>query len=119
MSIAASATRPACYNQVFNVGADKAYSVLELAQVVAKTMGAKSEIKHLEARNEVVHAYSAHEKAHKYFGDLIKNVSLEEGVARMAAWAKKAGARQGQPFEGIEVRKNLPPSWSALERKSS
>jgi hypothetical protein len=34
----------------------------------------------------------------------------------MAAWAKKAGARQGKPFEGIEVRKNLPASWAALEK---
>jgi UDP-glucose 4-epimerase len=112
--IAASVARPASYNQVFNVGADKPYSVNELATVVAKAMGAKSQIKHLVARNEVVHAYSAHMKVQKYFGDLIKNVPLEEGVARMAAWAKKAGARQGKPFEGIEVRKNLPPSWAAL-----
>ncbi len=115
--IAASIARPACYNQIFNVGADKAYSVAELAQVVAKAMGAKPAIKHFDARNEVVHAYSAHEKVRKYFGDLIKNVSLEEGVARMVTWAKKTGARQGKPFEGIEVRKNLPPSWAALERK--
>ena len=112
--IAASIARPASYNQVFNVGADKPYSVNELATVVVKAMGAKSEIKHLEARNEVVHAYSAHEKVHKTFGDLIKNVSLEDGVARMAAWAKKAGARQGKPFEGIEVSKNMPPSWAKL-----
>jgi UDP-glucose 4-epimerase len=114
--IAASIARPASYNQIFNVGADKPYSVNELATVVAGAMGVKSEIKHLEARNEVVHAYSAHEKVRKHFGDLIKNVPLEEGVARMAAWAKKAGARQGKPFEGIEVRKNLPPSWAALSK---
>src|ERR1700677_557644 len=91
--IAASISRPASYNQVFNVGADKPYSVNELATVVVKAMGAKSEIKHLEARNEVVHAYSAHEKVHQHFGDLIKNVSLADGVARMAAGYKKAGAR--------------------------
>jgi UDP-glucose 4-epimerase len=114
--IAASIARPACYNQVYNVGADKAYSVAELARVVAKAMGAEPNIKMLEARNEVVHAYSAHEKVRKHFGDLIKNISLAEGVARMAAWAKKAGARQGKPFEGIEVRKNLPPSWAALSK---
>jgi UDP-glucose 4-epimerase len=77
-------------------------------------MGATTQIKHLDARNEVVHAYSAHEKVRKHFGDLIKNVSLNDGVAKMAAWAKKAGARQGKPFEAIEVRKKLPPSWAAL-----
>jgi UDP-glucose 4-epimerase len=115
--IAASIARPKSYNQVFNVGADQAYSVLELADVVGKAMGAKLNIKHLDARNEVVHAYSAHDKVRKHFGDLIKNTSLEEGVTRMTAWAKKAGARQGKPFEGIEVRKNLPASWAALERK--
>jgi UDP-glucose 4-epimerase len=62
----------------------------------------------------VEHAYSAHEKVRKYFGDLIKNVPLEEGVNRMAAWAKKVGARQGQPFAGVEVHKNMPPSWARL-----
>jgi UDP-glucose 4-epimerase len=116
--IAASITRPESYNQIFNVGADKPHSVNELATVVAKAMGAKSDIKHLDARNEVVHAYSAHAKVQQYFGDLIKNVPLEEGVAKMAAWAKRAGARQGKPFEGIEVRKNLPASWAALEKKA-
>lgn len=115
--IAVSIERTASYNQIFNVGADRPYSVNELADVVAKAMGAPPQIKHLDARNEVVHAYSAHEKVHKHFGDLIKNVSLEEGVNRMAAWAKTAGARQGKAFEGIEVRKNLPPSWAALEGK--
>src|ERR1700722_466766 len=115
--IAASIARPKSYNQIFNVGADKPYSVNELATVVAKTMGAKSQIKHLEARNEVVHAYSAHEKVQKHFGDLIKNISLAEGVNKMAAWAKKAGARHGKLFEGIEVRKNLPKSWMMLEKK--
>lgn len=112
--IAASIDRPRAYNQVFNVGADRPYSVAELANVVAKAMGVPPQIKKLEARNEVIHAYSAHNKVQEYFGDLIKNVSLEDGVNRMAAWAKKIGARQGQPFEGVEVRKNMPPSWAKL-----
>lgn len=112
--IAASIDRPKCYNEVFNVGADEPYSVNELANVVARAMGASAQVKHLDARNEVVHAYSAHEKVRKHFGDLIKNVSLGEGVAKMAAWAKMAGPRQGKPFEGVEIRKKLPPSWGAL-----
>ena len=64
----------------------------ELATVVAKAMGGKPQIKRLDARNEVVHAYSAHEKVRKYFGDLIKNVSLEEGVAhgRMGKESRRA-----------------------------
>jgi len=112
--IAASIARPAAYNQVYNVGADRPYSVAELANVVAKAMGVPPQIKKLEARNEVVHAYSAHEKVKGAFGDLIKNVTLEEGVNRMAVWAKKVGARQGQAFSGVEVRRNMPPSWAKL-----
>jgi UDP-glucose 4-epimerase len=114
--IAASVARPDSYNQVFNVGADTPYSVLELAQVVARAMVAEARINFLEARNEVAHAYSSHEKVRRVFGDLIRNVPLAEGIAKMTGWAKRAGARQGQPFEGIEVRKNLPASWARLER---
>jgi UDP-glucose 4-epimerase len=114
--IAASIGRPTAWNQVFNVGADRPYSVLELAQVVGKAMGMAPVIRHLDARNEVVHAYSSHRKVQAAFGDLLKNVSLEQGVQRMADWAKRVGPRQSQPFRGIEVRKHLPPSWAALEK---
>jgi hypothetical protein len=93
-------------SQAYDTASAYGRSIVELflhacRNVAAKTMGAKSQIKHLNAHNEVAHAYSAHEKVWKHFGTLIKNVSLEEGVARMAAWAKKAGARRGKPFEGI------------------
>lgn len=115
--IAACINRPACFNQVFNVGADVPYSVNHLATVVARAMGVEPVITHLPARNEVVHAFSAHDKVREHFGDLLKNVSLEEGIARMAVWARQAGARQGKAFENIEVFKNLPPSWAALSRK--
>ena len=112
--IAECINRPAAFNQVFNVGADTPYTVLDLAQTVAKAMGVAPTIRHLEARNEVLHAYASHDKVRQFFGDLSKNVSLDEGVARMAAWAKKVGARQGQTFEQVDVRKNMPPSWLAL-----
>ncbi len=112
--IAASVEFPDSYNQVFNVGADTPYSVLTLAQSVAKAMGVQPNVKHLEARNEVVHAFSSHDKVQKHFGGLIKNITLDDGLTRMAAWVKKSGARKGKPFEGIEVSRNLPPSWAKL-----
>lgn len=112
--IAASIQRPEAYNQVFNVGADQPYSVLDLAHAVARAMGVTPDIRHLEARNEVVHAFSSHEKAKRYFGDLIRNVPLEEGLARMAAWVRQVGARSGRPFGQVEVKKNMPPSWAKL-----
>ena len=100
------------HGEVFNVGADTPYEVRVLAERVAAAMGATSEIRFLEPRNEVVHAYSSHEKVRAYF-DCPPETSLDEGLARMASWAKRAGARQSQPFGEIEVPRGLPPSWAS------
>ena len=114
--IAASIERTGTWNQVYNIGADRPWTVNELATTVCAAMGAPaSEIRHLDARNEVVTAYSSHEKVKRVFGDLIRNVPLGEGVARMAAWVKTL-ERVPEPkrFGHIEVLKNLPPSWAKL-----
>jgi UDP-glucose 4-epimerase len=98
-------------NEIFNVGADTPYSVNRLADVVRSAMGAPDHpVIHHDARDEVVHAHSDHSKVRRVFGEL-EPVSLEEGVARMVAWAKQHGPRETPPFEGIEIEKNLPPSW--------
>jgi len=108
--IASCIDNPDAYNQVFNVGADQPYSVNYLAEVVAKSMGSDQSVEYLPARNEVVHAYSTHAKVRRYFKTKTPT-SLEEGVKAMAAWAKIKGPRRSKPFEGIEISKNLPPSW--------
>ena len=113
-AIAQSISREAAYNQIFNVGADQPYSVLELANRVAEAMRVEPELQFLQARNEVVDAFSSHDKAKGVFGDLMKNVPLESGLARMAEWVKGVGARTSAPFGEIEVTKNMPPAWKAL-----
>ncbi|MCX7722887.1 MAG: NAD-dependent epimerase/dehydratase family protein [Verrucomicrobiae bacterium] len=112
--IAASICRPESFNQVFNIGADTPCTVLELAKKVAAAMGVSPNIQHLPPRKEVKHAYASHERVKAVFGDLIRNVPLEVGLARMAAWAKKVGVRCAKPFQNIEVRKNMPPSWVSV-----
>lgn len=101
---------PAAFNQVFNIGADKPFSVNELAKVVCKSFGVSPDIKYLHARNEVVHAYADHSKAHKVF-DIRSTVSLEEGIGKMAEWAKRTGARKSKEFDNIEISENLPDGW--------
>lgn len=108
--IAESVEVPAAYNQVFNIGASKPYSVNVLAQEIAKAMGVEPDIIHVPARNEVVHAYSSHEKVQRVFGER-PLTSLPAGLAKMAAWVRAHGARQSQEFEGIEVMKNFPKAW--------
>ena len=109
--IAKSVEIPAAYNQVFNVGADKPYAVNELAKVVCNEFGVSPDINYLNARNEVLHAYSDHSKAQKVFGEPT-GIDLAEGIARMAAWARKVGARQSQEFGQIEITEKLPDGWA-------
>jgi len=103
---------PAAWNETFNVGADEPYSLLQLAGAVAGAMGVAPRVEHLDARHEVQHAHSSHDKARRIFSAR-PQVSLAEGLERMAAWVRVHGARTSAPFEGIEITKNLPASWQA------
>ncbi len=109
-AIARSVETPAAYNQVFNIGADTPYTVRHLAETVAHAFDVEPCIEYLPARNEVQHAHADHAKARRVFGDA-RPIALQDGIARMAAWAKRAGARRSSVFENIEVERNLPASW--------
>jgi UDP-glucose 4-epimerase len=111
--IARSIDVPQAANEVFNVGADTPYTVLDLAHAVAGALDvAEPEIEFLPAREEVVHAFSDHAKQHGVFGQE-PTVPLEEGLRRMAEWALETGVRELSRFESVEVLRNLPPSWAA------
>lgn len=103
---------PAAYGEVFNIGADRPCSALELAHEIARSFGADPKIVHLDPRNEVKHAYSSHDKLRRVFPELAQPVPLAEGIRRMAAWVKGTGPRPPVEFEDIEVTRNLPPSWA-------
>jgi UDP-glucose 4-epimerase len=109
-AIAASATLPETYSQIYNIGADKHYTVNELATAVMETMGMKTEICHLPARNEVTDAWCTHAKAARTF-NLHNPTSLKDGLLKMAEWVKKAGSRKGQRFKEIEIMQKLPLIW--------
>jgi UDP-glucose 4-epimerase len=113
--IAESIDVPAARNQVFNIGADQPYTVNELALAVARSMGVEPEVVHLPARNEVVDAYSSHDKVARIFGPR-RRYSLDEGLAPMAEWVKRHGARASQEFGHIEVMRNFPVAWLPQNR---
>jgi UDP-glucose 4-epimerase len=108
--IAASIDTPEAYSEVFNIGADRPFTVKELARSVMAAMGIEGELRHLAARNEVVNAYADHSKAKRVFG-MNEPVPLQDGLNRMAAWAKQVGPRRGEEFGDIELTKGLPPVW--------
>lgn len=101
----------AAYQQVFNIGADQPYTVLELAHEVARAFEVEPRIRHLDARKEVVHAFASHARAQSVF-DQSKPIELAEGIARMARWVRNRGPMLPVEFSRIEVRKNLPASWA-------
>jgi UDP-glucose 4-epimerase len=102
---------PEARGEIFNVGADEPYTVNDLAEIVRAEMGAPDHpIVHHPARNEVRHAFSDHSKLRRVFGEH-EPTPLPEGVGRMCAWAREHGPRATSSFAGIEIEKNLPPSW--------
>lgn len=101
-------------NQIFNIGADKPYTVLELAETVRQAIGLKdAKLEFLPARKEVIHAFSSHVKAKRVFK--IKNTTdLQTGVKKMVQWSRKKGPMKAKKFKKIELTKNMPPSWKKL-----
>jgi UDP-glucose 4-epimerase len=116
--IARSPLVPAARNEVFNVGADTPYTILELAQEIARAFDVEPNVEHLPARNEVVHAFSDHSKVHRVF-DPPPPIDLRTGIERMAAWVREHGSKPPIDFPGeIEIVEKLPPSWAASLRTS-
>ena len=101
---------PEASGEIFNVGSDEHVTVNELADLVMTAMGKEVRVINVRAREEVKHAYCSHEKFHSVFGTA-SEVSLPDGLDRMAAWAQSVGPRGSSLFTDIEIRKNLPDGW--------
>jgi UDP-glucose 4-epimerase len=98
------------YNKIFNIGADKDYTVNELAETVIRAMNIEGSVRKVSARHEALHAYASHELVNKIF-EIKSETPLLEGLKKMASWAKKTGIKSSKKFEGIEIMENLPPIW--------
>ena len=92
------------------LGADKTYTVNEIAYKVCELLNVKPNIKYFPERKEAKYAYSTHSKIRKYF-KIDKEISLYAGLKIMADWVKKWGVRKSKEFKNIEIRKNLPSLW--------
>lgn len=108
--IAGSIDVPAARNQVFNVGADQATTVDELATLVARAMGQERHVRYLDARKEVLHAVADHSKVRRVF-NFESQWPLEKGLRCMAEWALRVGPREPSRRSDIEVDRRMPDSW--------
>lgn len=108
---------PRSANEVYNIGADNAYSILELAEEVARAFGVEPAVEHLPSRLEVVNAFSDHSKLHTHF-DTPEPLGLREGIERTARWVRETGPREPVEFSGeIEVERDLPPAWRGTMKR--
>ena len=108
--IANSVNIPNARNDIFNIGSDTVYSVIDLANAVSHAMQSEFSILSLEKREEVTHAYASHKKFDAVFSPKQK-VKLETGLSEMAEWVKIHGARYSDDFQHIEITNKLPESW--------
>ena len=105
--IAASIDRPKAYNHIFNVGAGMAFTVNRLAQEISQALGCSLQVNHLPARKEAFEAYCTQDKIKAHFGDLIKDVPLNEGLAKMTQWAKTKPVAALSIFQELEIKRNI------------
>ena len=98
--------------EIFNIGADKYFSLNEAAETVKKIgekYGYNPTIEHVQPRHEVKHAYCDHTKA-KSLLDFEDKTNIEELVDSMFVWAMKQPNRKMRQME-YEVTKDIYDYW--------
>jgi UDP-glucose 4-epimerase len=102
-------------NELFNIGADKYFTLNEVAltvQKIGKKYGYEVPIEHGVPRHEVKHAYCDHTKA-KTLLDFEDETNLEELIESMFVWAMKQPNRKVKKME-YEVTKDIYEYWKDI-----
>jgi UDP-glucose 4-epimerase len=99
-------------NQIINIGPTEEYSINQLAESVLSAFGAKLDPLHVADRpREVKHAFCTNDKAIELLG-YKTSVTLQEGVQRMADWAKKIGPQEFKYLDELELEGDkIPETW--------
>ena len=98
--------------EIFNIGADKYFSLNEVAKTVQKIgskYGYDVPIEHGEPRHEVKHAYCDHTKA-KTMLNFKDNTKLEDLIETMFVWAMKQPNRKVKDME-YEITEGIYDYW--------
>ena len=98
--------------QTFNIGADKAYTINELADIVlnvAKKYGYYTTIQRAEPRHEAKYAHCDHTKA-KEILNFCDKTNLNNLIEEMFVWAMNQPKRE-QKYMDYEVEKGIYDYW--------
>lgn len=109
---------PQAEGEIFNIGPVEECTINELAEIVVKGFFSNENIppnlkpKYLPPRPmEVKEAWCLVDKAKKIL-DYKTTVTLEEGVKKMIAWAKKKGPQKFHYLDDLEIiNKHTPVTW--------
>lgn len=101
-------------SEIYNLGADSKISIIDAAEKfceVARSLGYKTQIIHLEPRDEVQIAYCDHTKAKQHLG-FKDETKFEDLIAEMFAWA---ALQPNHPVKMMkyEVDKKMYGFWKA------
>lgn len=116
-AMVAALTVPQMNKQVFNLGSDYGYNILDLANMVIEAMGEDTaKVEFVGERRESSSPMVDHTRLHRLSKQIgfmpSQHVSIAEGLARMAEWVKVHGARKSTTFENIELKNRmLPQVW--------
>lgn len=113
-----TAQLPEAEGEIFNIGPMQEISINELSHIVLAEFFQNEKVpKHLIPKHvpprpmEVKEAWCTVDKAKKILG-YKTTVSLQEGVQKMIAWAKKKGPQKFHYLEDLEiVNKETPLTW--------
>lgn len=99
-------------NEIYNIGADKYFTILEIAKIVqkiSKKFGYNPKIEFVEPRHEVKNAYCNHDKSKE---DLKFNdkTEIEDLIEEMFTWALNQPNREVKKMT-YEITKNIYNFW--------
>jgi UDP-glucose 4-epimerase len=108
---------PACGGQIFNIGPKEEHTINQLSDIVLSAFfGSPKETPeplrphHLPPRpKEVREMYCTSEKAEQILG-YRTTIPLEEGIAKMIAWAKEIGPQQPSYLSSLEIVNDATPA---------
>jgi UDP-glucose 4-epimerase len=97
--------------QKINVGSEVPVSIINACSVVLETMNSDMKPIHVDERpGEVKNAYCTVEKSIKLLNYKTRSL-LNEGVARMAEWAKQIGPQEPTYTLPLEITRKAPKVW--------
>jgi UDP-glucose 4-epimerase len=100
--------------QIINIGPLEEFTINHLSQTVLKAFG-RTDLQpiHVEDRpREVKHAFCTNDKAIRLLG-YKTSVTLEEGISKMAEWAKLQGPQEFKYLDDLELKGGkIPVTWA-------